>query len=83
MMTTSPPSAPDDAPLPASYEAAVQELETLVARLEAGQLPLDEVLAQYRRAEVLLDHCRGRLSAIEQQIQVLDQGEPRPWQEGA
>ena len=70
-------------PLPDSYEAAVQELETLVARLDAGQLPLDEVLAHYRRAQALLDHCRERLSAIEQQIQVLDQGETRPWQEGA
>ena len=82
-MTTSPPNTPDNAPLPTTYEAAVQELETLVARLEAGQLPLDDVLAHYRRAEALLAHCRGRLTAIEQQIQVLDQGEPRPWEEGA
>jgi exodeoxyribonuclease VII small subunit len=68
--------------LPDTYESAVQELETLVARLDAGQLPLDEVLSQYQRAEALLAFCRGRLSAIEQQIQVLDQGESRPWKDG-
>ena len=28
---------------PANYEAAVQELEQLVARLEAGELPLDQL----------------------------------------
>jgi exodeoxyribonuclease VII small subunit len=82
-MTQSTPSAAAETLLPTSYEAAVQELENLVAKLDAGQLPLDDVLAHYRRAEALLDYCRGRLSAIEQQIQVLDQGEARPWQEGA
>ena len=30
--------------LPATYEAALQELEVLVASLESGQLPLDQLL---------------------------------------
>ena len=80
MPTSNPPGAA--LALPDTYESAVQELETLVARLDAGQLPLDEVLSQYQRAEALLAFCRGRLSAIEQQIQVLDQGESRPWKDG-
>ena len=34
---------------PASYEAALEELEQLVGRIEAGQLPLEEMLAGYQR----------------------------------
>jgi exodeoxyribonuclease VII small subunit len=72
----------EEAVLPVSYEAAIQELEALVARLDAGQLPLDDLLTQYRRGETLLAFCRHRLDAVEQQIRVLDEGEPRPWAGG-
>ncbi len=68
---------------PVSYEAAVQELESLVARLEAGQLPLDDLLSQYQRGADLLAFCRSRLDAVEQQIQVMENGSARPWVEGA
>ena len=34
---------------PTSYEAALQELEQLVVRIESGQLPLDQLLAGYKR----------------------------------
>jgi len=73
---------PETPLLPPTYEAAVQELETLLARLEAGQLPLDELLSQYQRGEVLLRFCRERLAAVEEQVQVLDGGALRPWTEG-
>ncbi len=66
-------------PLPATYEAALQELEGLLARLDAGQLPLDELLTQYQRGAELLRFCRGRLDAVEQQIQVLENNELKPW----
>ena len=36
--------AQTDQELPASYEEAVQELEQLLAKLESGQLPLDQLL---------------------------------------
>lgn len=78
-----PKTSPDDTPLPDTYEAAVQELEALVARLDAGQLPLDDLLTQYRRGEALLQFCRGRLDAVEQQIRVLDGGDAKPWTGGA
>ena len=35
---------------PASYEAALEELEQLVGRIESGQMPLDQLLDAYRRA---------------------------------
>jgi exodeoxyribonuclease VII small subunit len=68
---------------PPSYEAAVQALEALVARLDTGQLPLDELLLQYQRGVELLAFCRSRLDAVEQQIQVLENGQVRPWVDGA
>ncbi|WP_144324367.1 exodeoxyribonuclease VII small subunit [Tepidimonas aquatica] len=69
-------------PMPATYEAAVQELEALLARLESGQLPLDELLTAYQRASALLDFCRQRLEAVEQQIRVIDNGQEKPWNGG-
>ena len=66
MAKTSSPPVPA---APVSYEAALQELETLVARLESGQLPLDQ----------LLKFCRDRLEAVENQIKVLEGGELKPW----
>ncbi|MEW6464613.1 exodeoxyribonuclease VII small subunit [Tibeticola sp.] len=67
------------APLPASYELAVQELEQLVSRLESGQLPLDELLGAYRRGAALLAFCRERLQAVEDQVKLLDDGGLKPW----
>ena len=68
--------------LPASYEAALQELEGLVARLESGQLPLDQLLTGYQRGAQLLKFCRDRLEAVETQIKVLEGTELKPWTQG-
>ncbi len=73
------PQDPARGPLPASYEAALQELEQLLAQLEAGQLPLDGLLAGYQRGAQLLAFCRDKLAAVEHQIQVLEAGELQPW----
>ncbi|MCA0438876.1 MAG: exodeoxyribonuclease VII small subunit [Proteobacteria bacterium] len=64
---------------PASYEAALEELEQLVARIESGQLPLEQMLAGYQRGAVLLNFCRTRLEAVQEQIKVLDEGALQPW----
>jgi exodeoxyribonuclease VII small subunit len=64
---------------PASYEAALQELEQLLARLESGDLPLEQLLTQYQRGAALLKFCRDRLEAVEGQIKVLDQGALKTW----
>ena len=65
--------------MPATYEAALQELEQLVARLESGQMPLDQLLAGYQRGAALLAHCKHRLQAVEDQIKVLDGGQLKTW----
>lgn len=64
---------------PVSYEAALEELEQLVARLESGDLPLAQLLSQYQRGAELLAFCRDRLQAVESQIKVLDQGGVKTW----
>jgi exodeoxyribonuclease VII small subunit len=64
---------------PAHYEAALQELEQLVARLESGEMPLEQLLTQYQRGAELLKFCRDRLTAVEDQIKVLDQGTLKAW----
>lgn len=68
-------------PEPASYELAVDELDRLVQSMEAGQLPLDQLLASYQRGAELLHYCRARLQAVEQQVQVLEGGELKSWGE--
>ncbi len=65
--------------LPATYEAALSELELLVNQLESGQMPLDQLLNGYQRGAVLLAFCRDKLKAVEDQIQVLDDGQLKPW----
>jgi exodeoxyribonuclease VII small subunit len=64
---------------PTRYEDALGELERLVQRMEEGQLPLDQLLDNYRRGAELLELCRSRLAAIEEQVQVLEGGQLKPW----
>ncbi len=78
---SSAPSAavPALSPVPASFEAAQEELEQLVGQLESGQMPLEKLLSGYQRGAELLKFCRGRLEAVEVQIKVLDQGGLKAW----
>ncbi|WOP16532.1 exodeoxyribonuclease VII small subunit [Ottowia sp. SB7-C50] len=77
-MSKKSPSSPDA--LPASYGEAVQQLEELIAGLESGQLPLEQLLGQYQRGTQLLKYCRDSLQSVEEQVRVLDeQGGLKPW----
>ena len=81
-MTKSKPLSPSDAPaqtLPESYEAGLKELESLVAHMESGQLPLAQLLQTYQRGAFLLNHCRAQLQAVEEQIKVLEAGTLKQW----
>jgi exodeoxyribonuclease VII small subunit len=64
---------------PASYEQALVELDRLVQQMESGQLPLDQVLDGYRRGAELLNYCRTRLQAVEEQVKLLDDGQLKAW----
>lgn len=57
-----------------TYEAAMAELERIVADMEAGKLSLEGSLAAYKRGAELLSFCRGRLEDAQQQVSVLENG---------
>ena len=63
--------APDPPP---TFEAALAELEEIVARMESGQLPLQESLAAYKRGALLLTQCQATLADAQAQVEVLEQG---------
>ena len=52
-----------------SFEKAVAELESIVNRLERGDVALDESIAIYERGEALKKHCEALLSAAENHIE--------------
>jgi exodeoxyribonuclease VII small subunit len=55
------------------------ELEELVGGLESGELPLEQMLSGYQRGAQLLQFCRDKLQAVENQIKVLDDGALKVW----
>jgi exodeoxyribonuclease VII small subunit len=67
-------TVPKTAPAPASFETALAELETIVATMEGGQLPLAESLAAYNRGAELLQYCQAALKDAQQQVQILERG---------
>lgn len=79
-MTKTSTTAASKRATPASYEDALAELERLVASMEAGQLPLDQLLVSYQRGAELLGYCRSRLQAVEQQVKLLEDGELKVWE---
>jgi exodeoxyribonuclease VII small subunit len=55
-----------------TFEQALDELDALVRRMEAGELNLDDSIAAYRRGAELARYCQGKLAAAEQEIRKLD-----------
>jgi exodeoxyribonuclease VII small subunit len=53
------------------FEASMTELETLVERLEAGDLPLEESLQAFERGIALTRTCQSALKDAEQKVEVL------------
>ncbi|OYX30831.1 MAG: exodeoxyribonuclease VII small subunit [Caulobacterales bacterium 32-69-10] len=52
-----------------SFEAALSELEKIVAQLESGQAPLEESIALYERGALLKSHCEARLEAARLKVE--------------
>jgi exodeoxyribonuclease VII small subunit len=57
-----------------SFEAALGELEKVVADMETGKLSLEESMAAYQRGVELLQQCRSRLEDAQQRVRVLEEG---------
>lgn len=56
----------------ATFEEAMAELEELVARMEAGELPLEASVAAYQRGSELVKHCAAQLERVERQVKLLE-----------
>jgi exodeoxyribonuclease VII small subunit len=62
-----------------SFEQALKELESIVARLERGDVQLEESIAIYERGEALKAHCDKLLKQAEAKVEKLtlnDDGQP-------
>lgn len=70
MVEQSPSSSPA-APETLSFEDALRELETIVQKLERGDVPLDASIALYARGEALRTRCQQRLADAEARIEKL------------
>lgn len=60
----------------ASFEENLQELESVVARLEKGQSPLDDVVADYTRGMELSAKCMEALKKAEEKMDIVLQESP-------
>ncbi len=61
------------------FETALAELDTLVRKLEDGDLSLEQSLALYERGVQLSRFCHTRLEEAERRIEILtDRGELKP-----
>ena len=59
-----------------SFEAAFAELETIITKLEDGELPLEESVEQFARGRELSEHCQSLLDKAELRInQLTESGE--------
>ena len=55
------------------FEAAIAELESIVKKLEEGDLPLEQSLALYERGVQLSRFCHARLEEAERRIEILNE----------
>lgn len=52
-----------------SFEAALQELESIVAQLERGEVELEKSIAMYERGAALKAHCEARLKEAQLKVE--------------
>lgn len=55
-----------------SFEQANQQLEQSIARLESGELSLEESVALYEKGRILAAHCQKLLNDAELRIKKID-----------
>lgn len=66
-----PPEEVADPPRPISFEESLEQLEAIVGRLEAGDLPLEESLELFESGIELSRRCNATLDSAERRIEIL------------
>jgi exodeoxyribonuclease VII small subunit len=61
-----------------SFEAALKELESIVGRLEQGEVDLEDSITLYERGQALKAHCDGKLKAAEGRLEKIVLGAKGP-----
>ena len=61
-----------------NFEASLKKLEQLVAEMESGQLPLDDMMSRFEEGRRLVAACTAELESVRQRIEkvVSAPGEP-------
>ncbi len=57
-----------------TFEQALEELEAIVAKIEAGEVSLEQSIEKYAEGITLVELCRGILDTAEKKIQMLAKG---------
>jgi len=79
------PAPADDAQASApvlDFESALAQLESLVARMEDGELPLEQSLAAYQQGMALARLCQSLLDRAEERVKVLQHDALVPYANG-
>ena len=69
---------PDD--LPQEFDAALAQLEEIVAQMERGDMSLEASLGAYQRGVALTRICQDRLARAEQKVKVLSDELLKPFE---
>ncbi|MAE56962.1 MAG: exodeoxyribonuclease VII small subunit [Candidatus Thermoplasmatota archaeon] len=59
-----------------NFSQALQQLETLLAQLESGEIELEEAMELFEQGSVLAERCREMLANAEQRLEELAPAEP-------
>ncbi len=54
-----------------SFETAYEELESIITKLESGDLPLDDSVTLFERGRLLSEHCQSLLDKAELRVSQL------------
>ena len=57
--------------MPKTFEEASARLDELVAQMEAGQLPLDDMIAAFEEGRRLVAFCNAKLSEVQKRVEVI------------
>ncbi len=70
------PQGDADYPEPDNFGEALQRLEELAERMEAGELPLEEAMDYYREGLFLIRFCEKQLEEAELLVEEVDDSNP-------
>ncbi len=66
---TNPAAVPDEESI--SFEAAMERLESIVGKLESGDVPLEMAIELFQQGMKLSQLCSGKLEQVERKIEML------------